>query len=148
VVLCTRAHEGGFRAHRGWRSRCIKELVRPAQAAIPHYKTYQKSRHNCKVYNMRLQCKKSVLHALYSYSYHLWLTVRSMNSCFVHNNSRKIRCSLGKGLISVLCSHRPSLPFRGLMFIDGFTGTCSRFLVANMRVVWFCALSIEKVEQP
>ncbi len=35
---------------------------------------------------------KPVLHALYSY--HLWLTVPSMNSCFVNNNSKKIRCSL------------------------------------------------------
>ncbi len=35
----------------GWRSRFIKELDRPARAAPPppHYKTYQKSRDNCKV---------------------------------------------------------------------------------------------------
>ncbi len=31
-----------------WRSRCIKEFNRPAWAASPHYKTYQKSRGNCK----------------------------------------------------------------------------------------------------
>ncbi len=36
----------------GWRSRCIKELVHPAS---PHYKSYKKSRDNCKVHNMRLQ---------------------------------------------------------------------------------------------
>jgi hypothetical protein len=39
--------------------RCIKENNLPAQAAPPHYKTYKKSRGNCKVHNTRLQCMKT-----------------------------------------------------------------------------------------
>jgi hypothetical protein len=37
---------------RGWRSRCIKELYRPARAASPPL-------HNFKVHNMRLRCIKN-----------------------------------------------------------------------------------------
>ncbi len=41
----------------GWRSRWIKELNHPAQAAPDHYKIYKKWRGNCKVHNMRLRCQ-------------------------------------------------------------------------------------------
>jgi hypothetical protein len=42
-------------------SRCIMELVRPARAVPLHYKTYQKSRDNCKVHNMRLRSINKII---------------------------------------------------------------------------------------
>ncbi len=64
---------------RGWRSRCIKELYRPARASPPppHYKTYLKSRGNCKVHNMRLRCIKTI----YQRSKTTFLVFLSLSSC-------------------------------------------------------------------
>ncbi len=57
VVLCTRSHEIGLRAHtEGVEEQVHKGTCCPCSGSSD-YKTYQKSRDNCKVHNMRLQCK-------------------------------------------------------------------------------------------